>query len=200
MDTNFVVYFHYVDSESDPFYIGEGRLKRAYSNSHRNRHWHFKVNKHNGYSVKIMYTGLTKDEAQSIEETLIAEYRTKGVQLTNVCAGAMYKHCWMVGLPKEQHPMYGKHYPNPAVSESNKRRKGIKLKPRPDLVLRNQTQTINHYTRPVRCIETGEVFPSMTAAAIHVNIHNSKIHRAIKTGCRSRGYHWEYVNASRHLD
>ena len=200
MDTNFVVYFHYVDGESEPFYIGEGRISRAYSKANRNRHWHFKVNKHNGYTVKIAHTGLTKAEAEAFEKSLISEYRSKGVALANICSSTMFASHWLVGLPKEMHPMYGKKRVIPEVAESNRRRAGTKMKPRPDLALRNKTQKFNRYTRPVRCIETGEVFPSVKAAADHVKIDDSKINRAIKLGHRSRGYHWEYVNPSRHQD
>ena len=198
MDTNFVVYFHFVDGESEPFYIGEGRIKRAYSKAHRNRHWHFKVNKHNGYTVKIAHTGLTKVEAEQLEKKLIAEYRAKGVTLTNICSGTMFDTHWLIGAPKEMHPMYGKTFSAPWISESNRRRTGTKMKPRPDLALRNKTQEFKRYTRPVRCVETGEIFPSLKAAADAVGSDTSKISRSISQGGRARGYHWEHVNPLRH--
>eukprot|EP00808_Paulinella_micropora_P031368 g71386.t1 len=47
--------------------------------------------------------------------------------------------------------------------------------------------------RPVRCIETGEEFPSISAAARSVNSHHQAIMQAISYPCRCAGLHWAYV-------
>lgn len=54
--------------------------------------------------------------------------------------------------------------------------------------------------RPVRCIETGEVFKTLTAAAEFVGVKNT---RDISDVCRGltksiRGYHFEYVTETDH--
>lgn len=45
----------------------------------------------------------------------------------------------------------------------------------------------------VRCIETGEVFKAIVDACKKYNIHHANLIRAIRKGCRSGGYHWEYA-------
>ena len=45
----------------------------------------------------------------------------------------------------------------------------------------------------VRCIETGEIFNTVTQAGLSVGISQSSISEALKTGCKRGGYHWEYV-------
>lgn len=47
--------------------------------------------------------------------------------------------------------------------------------------------------RPVECIETGEVYCSISFAARCKGSTCSNITRAIKTGGRARGYHWRYM-------
>lgn len=47
--------------------------------------------------------------------------------------------------------------------------------------------------KPVRCVETGEVFESVKAAAAAVNRLPSNISASIKRKGTCKGYHWEYV-------
>lgn len=50
--------------------------------------------------------------------------------------------------------------------------------------------------KKVRCVETGKIYAAMTEAAFDVSGKKStvaNITRAIKTGSRCHGYHWEYV-------
>lgn len=50
--------------------------------------------------------------------------------------------------------------------------------------------------RPVRCVETGEVFPSIRAAARAVGVAcTSNISEAILKGRRAGGFHWQYEGA-----
>jgi group I intron endonuclease len=44
--------------------------------------------------------------------------------------------------------------------------------------------------KPVLCVETGEAFPSITAAARHLAVTETSVHQAMRKGCRCRGYHW----------
>ena len=51
--------------------------------------------------------------------------------------------------------------------------------------------------RKVVCIETSEVFPSATDAAKFIGVKSSSsIIQSIKSGCRSGGYHWKYIEDS----
>lgn len=54
---------------------------------------------------------------------------------------------------------------------------------------------INNAKKPVRCIETGEIFNSVTEASKSVNAETTNISKSCKNNkyiCK--GYHWEYVN------
>lgn len=72
---DYYVYAHIDPNTDTPFYIGKGREKRAYSAEVRSKLWKEKVEELNGrYEVKILYNGLSEDDALNIEEKLIYEY------------------------------------------------------------------------------------------------------------------------------
>ena len=47
--------------------------------------------------------------------------------------------------------------------------------------------------KPVRAIETGWLYPSITAAAKRMGVRHSSIYKAINNGHRSAGYHWTHA-------
>lgn len=48
--------------------------------------------------------------------------------------------------------------------------------------------------RPIRCIETGQVYPSATAAAEALGVHRTSLYNcALGKSDICAGYHWEYV-------
>jgi hypothetical protein len=47
--------------------------------------------------------------------------------------------------------------------------------------------------RPVRCVETGELFPSASEAARTIHVHRNGIFNSIYRGCRAGGFHWAYA-------
>ena len=56
----------------------------------------------------------------------------------------------------------------------------------------------NANKRKVICVETGEVFSSATDVAKLVGVKSSSsIIQSIKSGCRSGGEHWKYVEDSK---
>lgn len=48
--------------------------------------------------------------------------------------------------------------------------------------------------RPVECVESGEVFSSMTAAARDVFVTRETMRGAVRFGHRAGGVHWRYLN------
>eukprot|EP00808_Paulinella_micropora_P019711 g69821.t1 len=50
--------------------------------------------------------------------------------------------------------------------------------------------------RPVVCVETGEVFPSIAAAARRIGMHRSSIQSSLTRGIRAGQYHWAYQDYS----
>jgi hypothetical protein len=76
MDDKFYVYAHFIPHESEPFYIGRGCRKRAYSHQGRNKWWNNIVKKY-GYEVKILYENLSNEQANELEKQLINQYGRK---------------------------------------------------------------------------------------------------------------------------
>ena len=48
-------------------------------------------------------------------------------------------------------------------------------------------------SKPVRCVETSDVFPSLSSAARYIHTDKSSLRKQILKGQRCHGYHWEYV-------
>lgn len=48
-------------------------------------------------------------------------------------------------------------------------------------------------TKAVRCLETGEVYPSAAAAADAIGAGYTDLTRAARIGCSCRGRHWRYL-------
>jgi len=69
---NKIVYQH-LKPNGEIFYIGIGSLKRSKSKSGRSNLWKNFVNKY-GYTIEILYTNLTKEEAKNLEINLISYY------------------------------------------------------------------------------------------------------------------------------
>eukprot|EP00808_Paulinella_micropora_P012634 g895.t1 len=54
------------------------------------------------------------------------------------------------------------------------------------------------FVRPVICVETGVEYASLTAAAKELGVYGKQsIHKAIRLGHKSGGFHWQYKEARR---
>lgn len=86
----FYVYEHWRLDRDECFYVGKGKQNRAYSRSGRNSHWNNIVAKlerlGSGYEVKLVKTGLTEEEAFSLEKNRIVFWKDK-VDLCNKTNG-----------------------------------------------------------------------------------------------------------------
>ena len=71
MKNDYYVYLHKT-LDGDTFYIGKGRLNRAWSKVSRSKHWHEKAA--NGYCVEIYNENLSEDSALKIEADLILNH------------------------------------------------------------------------------------------------------------------------------
>jgi hypothetical protein len=80
MAGRYYVYAH-VDTHGEPFYVGKGTGRRAYSKD-RDEIWRYYVDYHLGgdYRVEILHDGLSENDALWLEEAKITEL---GAQLTN---------------------------------------------------------------------------------------------------------------------
>lgn len=197
LDKNFVIYAHFTLDTNELFYIGEGRPNRARSKHNRSRYWNFKVAKHGFYS-EVLINNLSKNESEDGETKLIIMIKAHGTNLVNICNGPMHRSHWLTCVPKEMHPMFGRRGRKcPEVAEANRKRRGeahkMSEKTRAELIERNKNGKFNRAKTAVKCIETGEVFESVKAALAKCNKKRGHIDRAIKTGMRACGFHWQYI-------
>lgn len=68
------VYSHVYDNEDKPFYIGQGRLSRAFNFLQRDKSWKEKVKDESKVKVNILYIDITIEESIFLEKELIAKY------------------------------------------------------------------------------------------------------------------------------
>jgi hypothetical protein len=48
--------------------------------------------------------------------------------------------------------------------------------------------------RPIQCIETGKIYPTIAAAAQTIGVHEVSLGKACRAGHRCRGYRWQWVD------
>lgn len=108
---NYYVYEHWRLDTDTCFYVGLGQKQRAYDRRGRNIHWKNIVAKleriGSGYEVRMVATGLTEQEAFSLEIERIAFWQDK-VDLANITKGGSGGPA-MFGV---NHPMFGKKRPD----------------------------------------------------------------------------------------
>lgn len=80
---NYYVYQHVRNDTKEVFYVGKGRGERCNVKSNRNKHWHNIVNKANGFTVDIVFSGLSHEEALESEHDVILENLYFGCRLAN---------------------------------------------------------------------------------------------------------------------
>lgn len=82
----FYVYLHRRNDTGKVFYVGKGKGNRAWHTHGRNPYWNNVANKH-GRSVKVLFDGLSEDEAYQAEIDVINELRYMGEPLVNMNKG-----------------------------------------------------------------------------------------------------------------
>jgi hypothetical protein len=84
-NNNFIVYIHIRPDTNEPFYVGKGIPKRDRSKYGRNQYWHNIVNKNNGvFESKILFEGLSEEEALLKEREIELDLKNKGYILANI--------------------------------------------------------------------------------------------------------------------
>jgi len=88
---NYYVYEHWRLDRDECFYVGKGHGNRAFSMKNRNKHHQAIVSKLNrigsAFEVKIVASGLSEEEAFSLELNQIQFWRELGIDLTNITNG-----------------------------------------------------------------------------------------------------------------
>jgi len=84
-NNNFIVYIHIRPDINKPFYVGKGVPGREIRTCGRNQYWHNIVNKNNGvFESKILFEGLSEEEALLKEREIELDLKNKGYILTNI--------------------------------------------------------------------------------------------------------------------
>lgn len=84
-NNNFIVYIHIRPDINEPFYVGKGVPGREIRTCGRNQYWHNIVNKNNGvFESKILFEGLSEEEALLKERETELELQNKGYILANI--------------------------------------------------------------------------------------------------------------------
>lgn len=126
--TNCFVYEHWRLDRDECFYVGMGRVKsRPYDMKKRNRHHKAIVAKafREGFAVevRIVATGLTWEEAATLEKDRILFWRNAGIDLANIAAGG--EGCILLG---SDNPQFGKPSPNRGKKMPEEQKNKIRLK------------------------------------------------------------------------
>ena len=176
------------------------------------------------FSHDVLFSGLTKEQAERIEISLIYLFKSNrpqhGYNIDNGgnCTGTHSEETKRKIAEAQMGPknhMWGKHNVNYGKKMSaefcEKNRiahlgqpsywRGKHLPPHVIEKLRNRVVTEETRRKisearsvPVKCVETGEVFKSGQAAAEWLGINRGCIANAIKGKHRAGGFHWEIAN------
>jgi hypothetical protein len=126
-NSSFIVYIHIRPDINEPFYVGKGVPGREIRTCGRNQYWHNIVNKNNGiFESKILFDGLSEEEALLKERETELELRNKGYVLANIAeCGVKAGTTGMKHSEEFKHKMseYWKQYYN----ENPSPKKGIKM-------------------------------------------------------------------------
>ena len=149
------------------------------------------IKKHGWESFRheILSTGLTQREAERLEMELIMKYQTqdpeKGYNTApggNVTTGVR---------PSEE--------TRRKLSAANQGRK-LSAESRAKIGAAHRGKQVSAEARakiskPVRCVETGQIFESLHAAAAAVGGHHGHISQCCRGKLKkTAGYHWEYID------
>lgn len=82
---NFIVYIHIRPDINEPFYVGMGVIGRDLHLAGRNNFWKNIVNKNKGkFESKVLFEGLTEEEALIKEREVELHLKDQGYKLTNI--------------------------------------------------------------------------------------------------------------------
>lgn len=189
----YYVYQHIRLDNNEVFYIGKGCRSRHVHKAHRNKYWKNIVNKV-GFRAEKVIQNLTNEEACQLEINLIAVYRSLGFCKANISSGGESGtngvKPWHAGkrLTKDHAYKCGKAFrgkKRPAHSKFMK--EYYKTHPVPA----KGKPAVNR--QAVVCLNTGELFESMTIAANRLGITRQNISQNCrKLIKKTKGYMFEY--------
>lgn len=187
----YLVYKHI--TPNGKIYVGQtNNLKKRWGANGKNYsrcpHFYNAIKKYGWNNIEhiVVYTELTKSEADYLEKYLIRYYNSDdskyGYNLTAGGEGGVQNEA---ARKKMSEAKKGK--PSP--------RKGSKMSEEQKEKISKSLYASNSVPRkPIICIETNTYFQSITEAAKAVNRDDSSLIKAIKKGSLSAGFHWKYAS------
>lgn len=169
----YVVYMHIRQDTREVFYIGMGKTRgRAYEEYSRTPEWYNVVNQ-TFFDVVIVSSGLSKEQAFSMEESLI---RTIGIKnLTNKTLGG-------VGALGYKHTSSAKEKISKATANREVKQEWI------DKSVKSKMEV---YSRNVIHRETGEIIRGLKFACDKYNIPYKAEHQRLKRNSKNRNFDYE---------
>ena len=198
-NNNFIVYIHIRHDINEPFYVGKGIPKRDRSKYGRNQYWHNIVNKNNGvFESKILFEGLSEEEALLKEREIELDLKNKGYILANIAeCGVKAGTTGMKHSEESKQKMseYWKQYYN----ENPSPKKGIKMskessEKKSKSMIGVLSKTILQYDLQDNFIKE---WSSISEAYLSLNkkITNGGINLSCKGKIKTAfGYKWKYKN------
>jgi len=202
-------YAHYTADTDKLFYIGKGVDRRYKRKISRNKYWHNIVNKH-GFVAKILAHWETEKEALQHEELLISVFKDMGYKLANLTNGGESGVGYVMPLEEREKRKNYKHTEeakkkislasknfwksNPVINK-NYITEEYKQKKREISLNNGNKPPIGSNKKPVKCIETNEIFESAKKAGMSLNKINGSLIIACCKKKINTAYklHWEYV-------
>lgn len=97
--------YQWIDHETGkPFYVGKGSGNRMRSMKNRSKRFLEYMENHNECAPEIIADGLSEDDAFALEARIISEYKSNGVDLTNIAYGGRGG----IHLFGSDNPMFGR--------------------------------------------------------------------------------------------
>lgn len=188
----FYTYMHTRNDTGQVFYIGKGSKRRPKDKFNRNRHWHFIVNKA-GYTVHVLGTWKTEEDALIHEKTLIKTFKEMGSELANYVDGGKgasgLKHTEEAKKKMSAARMGNKFnvgYKHTSEAKKNMRKAQIGRKHSPETIAKMKAAQTGENNamwgkentakrRAVTCVTTGITYPSIMQAAHATGADTGKI-------------------------
>lgn len=167
------------------------------------------------FKHEIIYSGLTKEEAEQREKELISKYKSNnknygyniengGNSIGKMAEGTKLKISKRLkGVPKESPPWLGKHHTEETRKKLREIRVGEKnpmygktMSVETKLKMSESHKNCN-LCKAILCVETGEVFISSSEVARAMNLSQGNV-ASVARGERkhTKGYHFKYVSKS----
>ena len=172
---------------------------------HQSPHFWAAIQKYgwDAFRHEIVFSGLTREEAEAKEVELIAKYRTTQREYGyNAAAGGNTTRGYKIpeeGRRNISAAHLGKRHTRETCEKMSAKRKGA------GNAFYGKHHTIDtiianvraHGGRPVLCVETGEVFVSLGEAERRTGVNRYQISGCCRNSpsCRSAGgYHWQFTD------